>query len=101
MGCSGGPSRLQSARRVAAALSLGRSAASPRPRQVQLKMTRAHGIRAGIIALTVLVVVTACVLPMTHRSQARSLSLVFERYSTRMDSFDQDMVFLWITNSSD
>ena len=64
-------------------------------------MTRAHGIRAGIIALTVLVVVTACVLPMTHRSQARSLSLVFERYSTRMDFFDQDMAFLWITNSSD
>src|SRR5688572_32533106 len=64
-------------------------------------MTRAHRMRAGIIALTVLVAVTACVLSMTHRPQAHSLSLVFERYSTRMDFFFEDMAFLWITNSSD
>ena len=64
-------------------------------------MTRAQRISAGILALAGIVVVTVCVLPITHRSQARSLSLVFERYSTRMDFFTQDMVFLWITNSSD
>src|SRR5262245_60219731 len=64
-------------------------------------MTRAHRIRAGIIVLAVLVAVTTSVLSITHRSQARSLSLVFERYSTGLDFFDQDMAFLWITNSSD
>jgi hypothetical protein len=46
---------------------------------------------------------TACVLLMTHRTQARSLSLVFERYGSTTD-FDysvQDVAFLWFTNSSD
>jgi hypothetical protein len=64
-------------------------------------VTRLRRIGAGIIALTVLVTVTACLLSITNRSRGRSLSLVFERYSTRMDFFDQDMAFLWITNSSD
>src|SRR5438093_6399256 len=64
-------------------------------------MTRAHRVRAGIIAMTVLVVVIAGVPLITHRSQARSLSLVFERYSTRADLFVQDVAFLRLTNSSD
>ena len=71
------------------------------PRQLQLKVTRARRVTAGIIAVTVLVVVTPCVLLMSHRSQARSLSLVFERYSTRSDFFVQDVAFLWLTNLSD
>jgi hypothetical protein len=53
--------------------------------------------------VAVLVGVTACVLLMTHRTQARSLSLVFERYGSTTD-FDysvQDVAFLWFTNSSD
>lgn len=58
-------------------------------------------MRGGIFALTVLVAVTACVLSIIHRPQAHSLSLVFERYSTRMDFSVEDMAFLWITNSSD
>jgi hypothetical protein len=52
--------------------------------------------------VAVLVGVTACVLLTTHRSQARSLSLVFERYGSAMD-FDysvQDVAFLWFTNLS-
>ena len=64
-------------------------------------MTRARNVRAGTIAVTVLACVIVCVLLMTHRSQVRSLSLVFDRYSTGMDFFDQDMAFLWLTNSSD
>jgi len=66
-------------------------------------MTRAHRVRAGIIAVAVLAGVTTCVLLMTHRSQARTLSLVFERYGSILD-FDysvQDVAFLWFTNSSD
>ena len=51
--------------------------------------------------MTLLVGVTACVLLMSRRSQARSLSLVFERYSTQTDFFVQDVAFLWLTNSSD
>ena len=51
--------------------------------------------------MTVVVVVAACVLLMSHRYQARSLSLVFERYSTGMDFFVGDVAFLWLTNSSD
>lgn len=51
--------------------------------------------------MTVLAVVTACVLAVSHHSQAHYLSLVFERYSTRMDFFVEDVAFLWLTNSSD
>jgi hypothetical protein len=70
---------------------------------VKPQMTRAHRVRAGIIAVAVLAGVTVCVLLTTHRSQARSLSLVFERYGSTLD-FDysvQDVAFLWFTNSSD
>ena len=51
--------------------------------------------------MTALVGVTVCVLLMTRRSQAHSLSLVFERYSDSMDFYVQDVAFLWLTNSSD
>ena len=46
---------------------------------------------------------TACVLLMTHQSQARSLSLVFEKYGSTTDvGFNvQAVAFLWFTNSSD
>ena len=64
-----------------------------------LKLTRAHTI--GAITLAVLLPVTVYVLSITHHPQARSVSLVFERYGTRMDVFDQDKAFLWITNSSE
>src|SRR5262245_48921866 len=64
-------------------------------------MTRAYKVRASIIAVTVLVVVTACGLLITHRFEGCSLSLVFERYSTKSDLLAQDVAFLWLTNSSD
>jgi hypothetical protein len=64
-------------------------------------MTRAYKVRAGIIAVAVLVVVTAGVLLLTQRRQAPPLSLVFERYSTKMDFFVEDVAFLWLTNLSD
>ena len=66
-------------------------------------MTRAHTIKASIIAAGVFVGTTACVLLMTHRSQTPSLSLVFETYGTTTD-FGlnvQEVAFLWFTNSSD
>src|SRR5213594_315114 len=71
-------------------------------------MTRAQNLRASIIVVIVLVAVTVSVLLITHRSQARPLSLLFERYGTvttmdrfLMDLLVQDVAFLWITNSSD
>jgi hypothetical protein len=66
-------------------------------------VTRAQRIKAGIIAIGVFVGATACVLLMTHRSQERSLSLVFEKYGSTADvGFNaQDVAFLWFTNSSD
>ena len=51
--------------------------------------------------MAVLAVVTACVLLLTHHSQARSLSLVFERYGTLWDNPVQDVAFLLFTNSSE
>jgi hypothetical protein len=47
--------------------------------------------------------VTVFVLLVSHRSglQARSLSLVFERYSTDADFYVQDVAFLRLTNSSE
>jgi len=58
--------------------------------------------------VTVLGAVTVSVLLITHGSQARPLSLPFERYGTvtamdlfSMDLLVQDVAFLWITNSSD
>src|SRR6185369_15011576 len=62
---------------------------------------RARRIGTGIIALTMLVAVAAGVLWIAQRSHPRSVSLVFERYSTRTDFFVQDVSFLWITNSGD
>jgi hypothetical protein len=53
--------------------------------------------------VAILVGVTPTVLLMTHRTQALSLSLAFERYGSILD-FDysvQDVAFLWFTNSSD
>src|SRR5688572_2731212 len=64
-------------------------------------MTRAHRIKAGVIAVAVLAVIIACVLLTTRRSQPDFLSLVFERYSTRSDFFVQDVAFLQLSNSSD
>src|SRR5262249_11246059 len=55
---------------------------------------------AVMIAVTTLVGVTACVLLMKHRSHARSLSLVFERYNTPLDFNVQDAAYLLLTNSS-
>lgn len=63
-------------------------------------MSRAQRITAVIIALAV-VAGGVGVLWLRHPSPSQSLSLVFERYSTRTDLFLQDMAFLWITNSSD
>jgi len=51
--------------------------------------------------MTALVVLAACALLLTHRSQVRSLSLIFERYSTKSDFSVQDVAFLWLTNSAD
>ena len=62
-------------------------------------MTSAYRVKAGIIAVTVIVGVTPCVLLMTHRPQARSLSLAFESYGTDLDFYD--VAFLRLTNSSD
>src|SRR5438874_1955712 len=47
--------------------------------------------------------VTVSVLLITHRPQARPLSLLFEKYGTvtTMDLFTQDVAFFRITNSSD
>jgi hypothetical protein len=67
----------------------------------QLKVTGAQKVKAGIIAAAVLVGVIAGVLLMTHRSQTRFLSLVFERYSSDLDFYVHDVAFLWLTNSSD
>lgn len=69
----------------------------------RLKVTRAQGITAGIIAAGVLVGATTCALLTTHPSQARCLLLVFEKYGTSSDlGFNvQDVAFLWFTNSSD
>jgi len=66
-------------------------------------VTRAQRIKASIIAAGVFVGAAACVLLMTHRSQAHSLSLVFERYGSTTDLGlnVQDVAFLWFTNSSD
>ena len=66
-------------------------------------MTRAHKLRSGIIVVTVLGAVTVSVLLITHRSPARPLSLLFEKYGTvtTMDLFAQDVAFFRITNSSD
>jgi hypothetical protein len=66
-------------------------------------MTRAHKLRAAIIVVTALGAVTVFVLLITQRSQARPLSLLFERYGTvtTMDLFAQDVAFFWITNSTD
>ena len=71
-------------------------------------MTRAHKLRAGLIVVIVLGAVTVSVLLIIHRSQARPLSLLFERYGTvttmdpiLMDRFVEDVAFLCITNSSD
>jgi hypothetical protein len=53
--------------------------------------------------VAVLVGVTASVPLVIHRTQARPLSLAFERYGSILD-FDysvQDVAFLWFTNSSD
>ena len=60
-------------------------------------------MKAGIIVAGVFVGATACVLLTAHRSQARSLSLVFERYgsTTGFDLSVQDVAFLRFTNSSD
>ena len=44
--------------------------------------------------------VTACVLLTARRDQARSLSLMFERYSTDSDLYLRDVAFLSLTNSS-
>ena len=57
----------------------------------------------GIIAAGVFVGAAACVLLMPHQPQARSLSLVFERYGTTTDfAFNnQDVAFFWFTNASD
>ena len=65
-------------------------------------MTRALRIKAGIIATGVFAGATACVLLMTHQSQARSLSLVFEKYGSTTDVGlnAQGVAFLWFTNSS-
>jgi len=51
--------------------------------------------------VTILVVITACVLLLTHRSQARSLSLAFEKYGTIWDYPAPEMAFLQFTNASD
>jgi hypothetical protein len=64
-------------------------------------MTTTHRVRAGIIAVTVLLIAAAYVLLTTRPIQARSLSLAFERYSTDSDLYVQDVAFLWLTNSSD
>ena len=55
------------------------------------------------LALGVLLVAAAGVLLMPHQPQARSLSLVFERYGTTTDfAFNnQDVAFFWLTNTSD
>jgi hypothetical protein len=66
-------------------------------------VTRAQRIKAGIITVGVFLGATTCVLLITHQSQARSLSLVFEKYGTAADyGFNVQVVaFLWFTNSSD
>jgi hypothetical protein len=76
-----------------------RSAASQEPSGAQLEVTRAHKLRAGTIAVTVLMGVTVCVLLITHGSQAPPLSLAFERYGTDLDF--NAVAFLWLTNASD
>jgi hypothetical protein len=65
-------------------------------------VTRAQRARAGIIVAGVVVGATACVLLMTRQSQARCLSLVFEKYGSTTDvAFNaQAVAFLWFTNSS-
>jgi hypothetical protein len=62
-------------------------------------VTRTHKIRAGTIAVTVVVGVTACVLLMIHGPQAHPLSLAFERYGADLNF--NAVAFLWLTNSSD
>ena len=71
-------------------------------------MTRAHRLRAGIIAAIALGAVTVSVLLLTGRSPARPLSLRFERYGTvttidplTMNICVQEVAFFWITNSSE
>jgi hypothetical protein len=70
--------------------------------EIAQKTNPAHKLRAGVIVVTVLGAVTVSVLLLTHRSPARPLSLLFERYGTvtTMDLSDHDVAFLWITNSS-
>jgi len=67
------------------------------------KVKRAGRVTASIVALTVIAVVTACVLLLARRPQACPLSLFFENYGRTMDmDFKaQDVAFFWITNSSD
>jgi hypothetical protein len=64
-------------------------------------MTKASHWRVGIIVATVLVAVTVSVLLIGQHPKALPLSLVFERYSTRMEVYLEDVAFLWLTNASD
>jgi hypothetical protein len=53
------------------------------------------------MAVAFIAVITACVLLTTHRApQPQHLSLVFEKYSSYLDFWDQPMAFLWLSNSS-
>ena len=71
------------------------------PDKVNLEMTRAQRVRSAIIAVAVLVIVTACVLLLAHRSQARLISVVFEEYGTLWDYPGEEVAFLQFTNASD
>lgn len=61
-------------------------------------MTKAARWRVGIVV--VLAVATVAALVIRQPAQAPSLTLVFERYSTRMDFYIPDVAFLWLTNDS-
>ena len=50
---------------------------------------------------TVLVAVTVSALRISQQPKALPLSLVFERYSTRMEVYLEDVAFLRLTNASD
>ena len=63
-------------------------------------MTKASKLSVGIIVMTVLVAVTLSAL-VRERPKALLMSVVFERYSTKMDFYVEDVAFLWLTNASD
>ena len=64
-------------------------------------MTSASKWRAGLLVATVLVAGAVSALLIGQGLKAGPLSLVFERYSTDLDFYVQDVAFLRLTNSSD